>query len=1015
MGIFEALFAVAAVLSSGGAHFVRVDADGWAHAEAARPASIAADEHLWTWSDACAPSLADDCTAPAALRVQVIDAKRRPAAGARVIWATAKIAAELPDALLPSATADARGVAEIAAPRDGAVFARVAGPALACEWQDVRQTRFLAAVPAADVTIDAVDESGKRARRVRVSFEAFQAAADDRPKIHGAAEDGTIRLVLPKNATVRAVFWSGELAPAERTAVASELGRSIVLHPGATVRGCVRKAGGEGIAGARVQAVFAIPGSKSGLRRQTRTEANGCFALRGLAAGKSIVTVEKESFASLRRELDLAVGAVDLGRIELGAERTARIAVVDAATSKPLAGASLRVARSAVSATTGADGVAVLRQLGADDELDLRIAAAGYLDAEARVRLGARTPPVVRLVRGAVVKANVVARETGAAAGPGSVWVDLAGTKSIRPFEASGKIDIAGLAAGELDLEVRAPGFAPRKIARRTIAAGDVVDLGRLELDRGRAIAGAVVDRVTGEPLASARVRIPRPNASGPRLSLVMNDWISAAADENGRFRIAGVQPGDYRLLVEASGHAPLLSDNVTVGADDETDAGTLKLGKVHRLKIACTPARRCGGSVELLLGDANDDWATLRAPLADGKGELLPAPEGEHRLRLLERGAVVAEKSVDILPDADAQDVAIDVPVTEITGVVMRGGRPAAGGSVQFVGRAAAAMPVFVERRIDTAAVSSDVIGAVSRVSLAAVDGSGNFATSELAPGDYDVSYSGSSGTSPAELVTVPDRRAFSFRLDIAAAAIAGSVRDERGRAPEWARIEIRGANASMTTDAAPDGTFAIDGVPPGRVTLRAFNDSAEATRELALEDGRAASADLVLHDRAKLSLRGRVSGPDGAFVGGATVFFICDGWLRSATSDAQGVADVSLAASSATCSGAAFAADRGWAFAQPVSVTASGEPQEVGLRFAPRPVTLSLVSARSAAVGVRAPTGFPLERAFPFVGWPSGVSASAPLRLRGMPPGSYFVTLSSGDSRSLSVDGTKDIAISF
>ena len=176
-----------------------------------------------------------------------------------------------------------------------------------------------------------------------------------------------------------------------------------------------------------------------------------------------------------------------------------------------------------------------------------------------------------------------------------------------------------------------------------------------------------------------------------------MNDWIETSVDENGDFRVGGVLPGDYRLLVESSGHAPLLTDNITVAGDDDVTAGPLKLARAHRLKIACTPARRCGSVAELLLGDGNDDWAALRAPLADGKGDLLPAPEGEHRLRLLDHSAVVAEKSVTIAPDAESQEVTISIPETEVRGTVTRGGRPAAGGSVQFVGHATSqAIPAF-------------------------------------------------------------------------------------------------------------------------------------------------------------------------------------------------------------------------------------------------------------------------------------------------------------------------------
>src|SRR5207248_3360323 len=137
--------------------------------------------------------------------------------------------------------------------------------------------------------------------------------------------------------------------------------------------------------------------------------------------------------------------------------------------------------------------------------------------SRARLRLDAKAP-TVRLTRGAAVRGTVVARDTRVPVGPGSVCVDLAGTKMIRSYDAAGRLHLTGLAGGALELEIRAPGFAAHKIARREIAVGEVVDLGRIELDRGRAIVGTVVDAVTGEPLPSARIRTPRPNAAGPRL-----------------------------------------------------------------------------------------------------------------------------------------------------------------------------------------------------------------------------------------------------------------------------------------------------------------------------------------------------------------------------------------------------------------------------------------------------------------------------------------------------------------
>src|SRR6185436_9512045 len=167
MGLFELLLLVLAGSLAGERHFVRVDAAKWAHAETAAPHDLGGDEHVWSWSNNCAPSTADGCTLGSIVRVKVIDAKRRPAPQTRVTWATAKMAAEIPDALLPASMTDDAGVAELMAPRDEPLFARAAGPKLASDWQDARRTPFLAADAAVDVVVEALDENGKRARQVR--------------------------------------------------------------------------------------------------------------------------------------------------------------------------------------------------------------------------------------------------------------------------------------------------------------------------------------------------------------------------------------------------------------------------------------------------------------------------------------------------------------------------------------------------------------------------------------------------------------------------------------------------------------------------------------------------------------------------------------------------------------------------------------------------------------------------------------------------------------------------------
>jgi hypothetical protein len=143
--------------------------------------------------------------------------------------------------------------------------------------------------------------------------------------------------------------------------------------------------------------------------------------------------------------------------------------------------------------------------------------------------------------------------------------------------------------------------------------------------------------------------------------------------------------------------------------------------------------------------------------------------------------------------------------------------------------------------------------------------------------------------------------------------------------------------------------------------------------------------------------------------------LFLLCDGALSSADADSAGSASFPVLVSARSCLAAAFSSMDGWAFGGPINTASDSDDAECSVRFSARAVTLAIESSQASACAIAAGNGFPLERTFAFIGWPSMVGPPQPLRLRGLPPGSYLIRLDTGSTRTVLVDGTKDVAVTF
>ncbi|MBZ0171143.1 MAG: carboxypeptidase-like regulatory domain-containing protein, partial [Phycisphaerales bacterium] len=119
-----------------------------------------------------------------------------------------------------------------------------------------------------------------------------------------------------------------------------------------------------------------------------------------------------------------------------------------------------------------------------------------------------------------------------------------------------GQFHIEGLRDADFEMYVWHKQYAPQRLY--DIPAGR--DGMRIVLEARGGIEGYVVDAATGSPVTDFEIleRTRRNHFNGQA------DYLRVS-DENGRFSLAGVEPGERTVLVRANGYAPETSDPVLV------------------------------------------------------------------------------------------------------------------------------------------------------------------------------------------------------------------------------------------------------------------------------------------------------------------------------------------------------------------------------------------------------------------------------------------------------------------
>jgi hypothetical protein len=1022
---FAILFAAALSLPPS-AQAVRVSADSWPSTIDITKVEVPqAGEKIWWWSPDCAPAplTADapqvDCHPGSPTRIRILDERGRKVAGTKIVWGTAGMLADIPETMLPAAMTGEDGTVKVMLPIRETLFMRVAGPGFASWWEKVAASQTVTSIRASAATGVATRvqlPGGVAATRSILEVEPVSvvSAVDDVRSWAVSERDAITLLPLPRM-PVRYTAWSDEAAPRTGVAVSEAFPPTVSLQRGGRVDGRLITAKSV-LSDAMIEAVFRLSGAPRGLRRRARSDSKGRFAVRGLATGPVQLMVRKPGYATVLRALKVE-GPTALDDIVMRPARTVTVHVIDRG-GRPVAGADVRTSEG-VHAKGDANGVATLDGVPAGEDVKLDASAHSFRAASVVVSSDAKGRVDIVLSRGVRVLATIFKAGTHDPAGPGNVMVVNNGGRRMEPFDSSGKIDIGGLEAGTLSLEIRAAGSMPYPLPERTVRDDEEVNLGELLLPRGGAMTGRLIARATATPIANAHIRALRRTASGPILSFVMHDWVEATSGEDGAFTVAGVQAGPQVILVEANGFAlRVITADIREDADAPFDLGALDLDRARELIVNCTPARRCGNEARLLLASAEFPWAIVSGSMQDGIAHVLPAASGTATLRLLANGRILDERSVDISSQSDATTIDIKLVSTNVTGTVASSGRPRAGGRVNLE-RAAGGnhvMPVYLESRTAEGQVASGgAITDLPELQTANVDDAGRFVFTDVRPGAYNATYRSDGTMSPPMQVTVPEMERFDFTIDLAPGEIRGRIVDADAAPVGRAIVEVRDATGQQQVVASDgSGQFSINGVTPGHVVVHATRGDREGSAEAEIEPPRAASVEIVLRTKEQTKTEIAVSTPNGQPLSGAVVFLLGSGAFPAgvATTDVTGIATFHLS-ERLIAPAAAYSASYGWSW-MAARTAGSADDSQTPIRMGATTGALVVSSARSASIELFAPAGFSVAPALSMLGVPLTATPGADLRLSGLPPGTY--TLQAGMFRaSAEVQAGKDVRVSI
>ncbi|HUR79297.1 MAG TPA: hypothetical protein VM733_00930, partial [Thermoanaerobaculia bacterium] len=405
---------------------------------------------------------------------------------------------------------------------------------------------------------------------------------------------------------------------------------------------------------------------------------------------------------------------------------------------------------------------------------------------------------------------------------------------------------------------------------------------------------------------------------------------------------------------------------------------------------LVCRPEKRCGTEASLLIAGADYPFLAIKTLMREGRGTFNAVPSGNATLRITRNQSVVHEESVSIPSQRDGATLEVNLPAVRVRGDVVIGSRRARDGSLLFTRNVrASGVPIMINGSTEAGTtIDKQWLGAFGASSSCELAANGEFVLDDVEPGLYDVVFR-SNGASTAkiqiEIPNVPEHR-LPLRFD--GAEIAGKVVDASNK-PAAVRIEVvDAAGASHVASSGIDGEFRLLGLSEGRAHVKAFGSQKKAETDVETDDASARNVVLRLEDDASSGLTVDVRDADGTPAAGVLVFAMANNGVVAGSTDRDGRA--SLPTVSGVVPVAVHQPGGRWAFAS----GRSGEPTRLVLPARPGAFVAN-TSGGAGEAGIIAPNGFPLDRVLPMVGISSRIASGSSLRVPGLPPGSYDVSL--------------------
>ena len=987
---------------------------GLAGEAAAQPAA----RSLWVWSWRHAPLEVAAGGAPPAreldgdgpfwLEVHGVRSARLPASPARLVAAPIEMWREIPESELPSWPVPANG--RLAVPVDGRHAWRVRWIAAGegSWWADVPasgRSVILRPVAARGIALTVLQSDGKPAETVHVS--AGEAAVrQGASRTWALLPDAAGRITapgLPDDQEVALHLFQGGSPPLVVRGWPSTLPRQVTLSRGGEITGRVTDAARHPIAGVSVEVEAWVGRSTQLVRLAEKSKADGSFVLRGLPPGRTSLTLRAPGYVARVEPLELAAGERrELGSRVLERGHSLRVAVVDEA-GQPVPGAAVD-AGPGLAATADSAGVAVLA--GASlAPLALHGTAPRHQPGTRRVQPPFPPLATLELRRVFTVRGRLL-DSSGAPVPSGTLLIEGANSSSEGTLSADGRFEEDFQTGQQAQLVLRSAATRELRLSLAAGAAGEVRDLGDLTAPSGPEVTGVVVGR-EGEPLAGARVWLPRPGPQGAAMAWAAHDLVEATSGEEGRFHLSGLAAGPATLRVEAAGYARATLDVVVPDAADGggLDVGTIPLSGGALVRVHVDPSRLG----QEALGDAvaridlrrqwlDADW--LSAQVWNGEAEVPEVPPGAARMSVALGPKVLCENEIEV-PGSGELDVDCAPGSLLVTGRVLVGG--AAGGPGTLLWHSGEPQGwARIDNQVSPSGLRQQQTFNAGRPQVdAAVEADGTFQTRDLTPGPWKVSFQPQQGSASSELtLEIPPGETFEAVLPFAGLNVAGVVVTRDGSPAAGAKVSELTTGALAV--ARPDGGFLLTGLAPGKLAVQARQDElASAVATVQLSAGQAAEPlRLVVQPQAPPQITVTVLDRSGAPLPGAMVFFEEEGkGMRLLVAAADGGAAAGIEAPLAPRVRAGAFAGGGFALGDWTDLDTAR--QGLTLRFG-ETGGLVVKSARSEGTArVLSAAGWDLSWMMRLLGGSTEVKPEQPLRLEGLPGGDYTVVLGTSSAK--------------